>query len=1501
MSALTPTLTGTDAGTIRIDAGDDALDLVLAQDGDEPLRVLRFGPRGASGDLATGRPVLEVVTSDSGRAPSTPRLIGGQAGLGLRYRSHRSVASVGVVSTIVLLRDDEAGLEAELRLEVVQGAAAVRCTTVVRNTGTQRRVLRSVTSMALRVGVGSRAETRPTRLSLTSGRSDWVGESRWSTAPLDTFLVDLRKDAHGGGARNGYAVTSTGTWSTAGTLPVGVLALSDPAEEAALAWQVEHNGGWRWEVGEDPDGTYLALSGPTDQDHQWLQPLEPGGSFTTVPVLLSAGRGFDKALAALTDGRRTLRRPHPDSATRPVVFNDYMNTLMGDPTTARLLPLIDQAAEAGAEIFCIDAGWYDDSGDWWYSVGDWQPSTVRFPDGGLMAVLNRIRERDMVPGLWLEPEVIGVSSPAAERLPDDAFLQRLGERLVEHGRYTLDLRHPAAIAHLDGVIDRLVGELGVGYLKLDYNIDAGAGTDVGAPSVGAGLLEHNRAHLAWLDAVLDRHPDLVLENCASGAMRMDGAMLSRLQLQSTSDQQDPIAYPPIAAAAPLAMIPEQAANWAYPQPDMSDEAIAFTLCTAMLGRFYLSGRLDGMSPAQRMLVAEGVAAHKRLRPGLARAHAAWPLGIDLWTAPWVALALGDEHETHLTLWRREGDRSIDVPLPAFRGGPLVVETVFPRRLTPWLTEWDQERGVLTVTLPEGDDEPAARTFRIGRAPFVEHVVIDASATTGAVHGGATGMLYGLASPDAPSSALLSGIRPRTLAQKAPGGRQHPGGDALEVADDFFAAGGEEMVVYLQDLLEQWPYEEIGVDRYAELVQDAVRTISRREDRDRFVYVPFNEGDWIWYAAWDAAGRDRFLADWTTLHRAIRAIDPEARIVGPNESHYYPNRVRDLLEYGKANGVLPDIMAWHELQPSSLELLPRHLEHYRALEEELSIPPLPVNIDEYANRRDTSVPGRLIQWIDILETGKIDGDLAYWTMAGNLDDHAVGRHQANGGWWLLHWYAALRGETVRSETAASSIRDSLHSLAARDGDTVTALIGGGRHPVEVEVRGLATDLHWRVAVERVEWSGYEGPLSSTTTVVDAPIGTSDGGLRFTIANDDPLAAYRVTIAPDDGTPPTAVPAAVVVPADVATGEGLTWSRHDDDMQQYAGTGRSGISGTPDAGSRAEFPVVVEQKGEHLLALYYGTDSVPATAEIEIDGRDAVRIDLPATLARGFTGRVETPVRLDAGPHVVAVRPLDGADLAIDRVELHTIVPVRHYPASRALHTGGEVRHGADGERTAVIIGPDDSLSFHIGVPDRARYRLSLDSDAGATVELDGTVLTRLDSVVLPSGISEVRITAGRPTAIRALTVERSSGGTSEIPVSDERWRLTGGARLSSDTAVPVIDGLGSADGRPAGAAELVAPSAGRYLLSLRYSNADRRTGHLYNTDVIDRHLQIRAGDAPAIPVTFPFTHDWTNFATVSVSIDVPRGADVLHLTSTTGAGPLLAGAALDKVEEGGPIS
>ncbi|MFE9450216.1 alpha-galactosidase [Streptomyces sp. NPDC006739] len=684
--------------------GHDALRLDLRIAADGTTRLDLGAPTDPARDGAL--PLVEVIATGHGRFWSSHRLVDSTLGARLRHRAHHVTREGGWHVLTVALHDPDTGLVAEVVYRSPDGVPALRAEVTLRNEGGGTLHLESVTSLAL----GGITDIDLDTADVWWADNDWLAEFRWQRRPLRAALPQLSGRVRYGYGKGSFARAGQGTWSSCGHLPMG--ALSDRASGRAWVWQVEHNGGgWRWDCGDRHDTAYLALSGPTDGDHGWRHPLEPGGEFRAVPVSVAFGDRLDDAFGALTRYRRASRRPHPDHENLPVVFNDYMNCLMGDPTTEKLLPLVDAAADAGAEYFVIDAGWYDDSAGWWDSVGEWEASTTRFPGPrGIHEVLDRIRERGMVPGLWLEPEVVGVRSPIAATLPDEAFFRRDGVRVVETGRYQLDLRHPAARAHLDTVVDRLVGDWGVGYLKLDHNIDAGTGT-CGHPAEvpAAGALGHHRAHLAWLDGVLDRHPHLVLEDCASGGMRADHALLSRMQLLSTSDQQNLQLYAPIAAAAPTVVTPEQGAVWAYPQPDDTPDEVAFTLVSALLGRIHLSGELAGLGPEARALVHQAVAVYRDLRADLPDALPVWPLGLPAWDDPWVALALRTPDTTYLTAWRRPGaDPTTTLRLPHLRDTPAVATPVFPAE-TSVTTAWNPGTAELTLTLPTA---PSAVLLRL---------------------------------------------------------------------------------------------------------------------------------------------------------------------------------------------------------------------------------------------------------------------------------------------------------------------------------------------------------------------------------------------------------------------------------------------------------------------------------------------------------------------------------------------------------------------------------------------------------------------------------------------------------------------------------------------------------------------------------------------------------------------------------------------------------------------
>ncbi|WP_372594478.1 glycoside hydrolase family 36 protein [Actinotalea sp.] len=679
---------------------------------DRPVSVGGYRP-------SVVQPLVEVSVRGHGRARASERVVETAVGARLRYVGHEVGFQDGWHELTVRQQDPLTGMGAVTLFRSADGVPAVEVVTTVENTSSSTLVVEMVTTAVLTVAA---VPVAGARLELLEGRSEWLGEDRWTRRDLtEHSIVDLDFALHGQDPRGRYTVAGQSTWSTSRHLPCAALVETRAdGSRRTTAWEVHNNGPWRWELGaRETDGIYLALLGPDDEHHHFAAALAPGDRFASVPVALAvAGGDFEQAVAALTSHRRALRSERGAVGCPPVVFNDYMNTINGDPTTDRLLPLIASAAEVGADVFCIDAGWYDDGNDWWNTIGDWLPSTRRFPRG-IDEVLGAIRDAGMIPGLWLEPESVGCDSALAARLPADAFIQRGGVRVVEQSRLHLDFRHPAVRAHLDGVIDRVVGELGVGYLKFDYNIPAGVGTDVAAFSPGAGLLDHARAVLSWMESVHRRHPDLIVESCASGAMRKDYATLQHFALQSTSDQQDLFRYPPIASASLVTVVPEQAGNWAYPQSSMTTEEMAFTLVTGLVGPMVLSGYLNRMSAAQRALVAEAVVLAKDTFAMRSRAVPLWPTGLPRWDDPFVSVALAEGDEVLVFCWERSqylGETypaELGLDLAGFAGRSARVETVFPLTTPEWKARWLADEGVLAVQpTAEGREAPSARVLRV---------------------------------------------------------------------------------------------------------------------------------------------------------------------------------------------------------------------------------------------------------------------------------------------------------------------------------------------------------------------------------------------------------------------------------------------------------------------------------------------------------------------------------------------------------------------------------------------------------------------------------------------------------------------------------------------------------------------------------------------------------------------------------------------------------------------
>jgi len=113
--------------------------------------------------------------------------------------------------------------------------------------------------------------------------------------------------------------------------------------------------------------------------------------------------------------------------------------------------------------------------------------------------------------------------------------------------------------------------------------------------------------------------------------------------------------------------------------------------------------------------------------------------------------------------------------------------------------------------------------------------------------------------------------------------------------------------------------------------------------------------------------------------------------------------------------------------------------YRALEKQDGISPLPINIDEYADRYHLSNPGEMVQWLSMFEDTKVYAAMPFWDIADNYSDNAVRNDEPNGSWWLLDWYGALTGDTVSVTPPQPGMIDTLQGLASLDTATKQARI------------------------------------------------------------------------------------------------------------------------------------------------------------------------------------------------------------------------------------------------------------------------------------------------------------------------------------------------------------------------------------------------------------------------------------------------------------------------------
>ncbi|MFD3838663.1 cellulosome protein [Streptomyces sp. NPDC058642] len=823
----------------------------------------------------------------------------------------------------------------------------------------------------------------------------------------------------------------------------------------------------------------------------------------------------------------------------------------------------------------------------------------------------------------------------------------------------------------------------------------------------------------------------------------------------------------------------------------------------------------------------------------------------------------------------------------------------------------------------------------------EKLTIDLATDTGAFHGGASGSLYGVYGDGVPSRNVLEGMHVRTVSTKAQDGPQHPGADALEVLPPFVDSGGEDVYIYMTDIYRGFPYQWPGSDGPARLsdfkekITKQVRQVLTLDDayQDHVVYVPFNEpegnmfgtGEWSYNKVSWLNDPQYYFAAWKEVYHLIKGLDPDARIAGPNTSVLY-DQVKGFLQYAKANDVVPDVMSWHEL--SSPAAVRTNVAKYRQMEKDVGVGPLPVNVNEYGHNFHLSVPGQVVQWVSAIEESKIDADLAYWNIDGNLNDSAVEANKGNGQWWLFNAYGQMSGHTVQVTAPHPNQQYTLQGVATLDEGKrqSRALFGGKSGDADVVFENIDPELFGttvHATVQEIPWTGQVGDSAQPLRLADQELAVgADGSVSLPMTGMNEMSAYQVILSPGGHGGVPAEPSVSwrkTYEAENATYTGGGYSKNGpegtpSDVGGFATSGTYNVGGlrTGSDGVLA-FDVDVPRDGTYDLSVFANSYNLydlvkeqgPTNVFLRVDGTAPQELRLPLGYKWVVWGHTDTTVKLTAGKHRITLAAKDAdlgatkGDAIIDKIDLSLrdakVTAPAVYEAEYATLNGTRpiyTHRGASGPG-AVPLSKGGSATFWVYSPAEGESTVSVDHLGGgrASLALNGEKVSDITGekkgteqvrVFLSGGVNKLVVTGSS----RALLLDRlrvaPSGGTLRTSVYQAEDGILTGAAKVTDAYIFASGGKAVTDigdGRAnALAVDVVAQRAGRHAVTIRYSNAEQAPATHYNPDPIARHADLSVNGGPARRLLFPTTFHFDNFWELTVPVTLKKGTNRLTFTA-----------------------
>lgn len=267
--------------------------------------------------------------------------------------------------------------------------------------------------------------------------------------------------------------------------------------------------------------------------------LITGESIRTPSICLLFWQGDDRMVGHNRFRRFILEEQTPKIMGQPVRYPVSASFNYGDPhpcneytclTTDYALAIINRYKQfkLTPEVFWLDAGWYAKAADvadnknWANTVGNWTIDSVRFPDG-LKPISDAAHAAGAKFMVWFEPERV---------IKDSDWGVNLRRWMLDAkgtDAYLFDLGNPEALDWLCQYIGDFMEQNGIDYYRQDFNMRVDNFWEENDDPGRRGIREirHIEGLYAFWDYLLERFPEGIVDNCASGGRRIDFESMKR--------------------------------------------------------------------------------------------------------------------------------------------------------------------------------------------------------------------------------------------------------------------------------------------------------------------------------------------------------------------------------------------------------------------------------------------------------------------------------------------------------------------------------------------------------------------------------------------------------------------------------------------------------------------------------------------------------------------------------------------------------------------------------------------------------------------------------------------------------------------------------------------------------------------------------------------------------------------------------------------------------------